>query len=386
MNDLKRLFDKEVSVEYIPSDIIPNKHGETRAIYFETVPYFGKKTTTFAYFGIPKLEMPEGGYPAVVLVHGGGGCAFYEWVEYWNGKGYAAVSFDCSGRQFGSLAHDGKNDSEANPNGRFLEEPDNGSYSNNAEDIKDSWTYHNVANIILINNILRADERINKDKICLTGVSWGGVLTALSSGIDDRFAAFAPVYGTGYLLERESFRRTGRALTMERSDWESLYDVQSYTVSSVKPMLHTLGMDDWYFNCAAAKKTYDVTRCKMMYSYRRSLDHYHRWKDEEQMLHISKFLDLCCSGIPLPFEVKEESESCGVFSVKVTSPENIEEAYFTYTKSEGGEHTDWIWETEAQSVQGDTFTMNIPEGIKYYFLELRGEDGDFILSSSMHKG
>ena len=34
----------------------------------------------------------------MVLVHGGGGTAFKEWVEKWNARGYAAISIAVEGQ------------------------------------------------------------------------------------------------------------------------------------------------------------------------------------------------------------------------------------------------------------------------------------------------
>ena len=54
-------------------------HPDLREIIYDGVVENGKVTKTFAYIGIPKGEMPEGGWPAIVLGHGGGGTA-YAWA------------------------------------------------------------------------------------------------------------------------------------------------------------------------------------------------------------------------------------------------------------------------------------------------------------------
>src|ERR1700674_3901356 len=45
-----------------------------RALYFESVPWKGKPTRVFAYYGAPAGR----NLPALVLIHGGGGTAFAE--------------------------------------------------------------------------------------------------------------------------------------------------------------------------------------------------------------------------------------------------------------------------------------------------------------------
>lgn len=71
-----------------------------RSLYFRGEPYQGRPTRVFAYMGLPSpLQRPTGAerVPGMVLVHGGGGTAFREWVAIWNARGYAAVAMDLAG-------------------------------------------------------------------------------------------------------------------------------------------------------------------------------------------------------------------------------------------------------------------------------------------------
>ena len=64
-----------------------------RALYFDSVHWKGKPTRVFAYYGAPAgIKLP-----AMVLIHGGGGTAFAEWVRLWNKRGYAAIAIDTRG-------------------------------------------------------------------------------------------------------------------------------------------------------------------------------------------------------------------------------------------------------------------------------------------------
>ena len=60
-----------------------------RGIFYDGLPWKGKPTRVFAWYGSPPVPK-ETKLPAMVLVHGGGGTAFADWVRLWTGRGYAA--------------------------------------------------------------------------------------------------------------------------------------------------------------------------------------------------------------------------------------------------------------------------------------------------------
>ena len=71
--------------------------SDVKAITFSGLPFRGKPTRVFAWLGIPKLENGQK-VPAMVLVHGGGGTAFDDWVRLWVNRGYAAIAMDTCGQ------------------------------------------------------------------------------------------------------------------------------------------------------------------------------------------------------------------------------------------------------------------------------------------------
>lgn len=56
----------------------------------------GDQYRVFAYYGKPAQANPKRGNPAVLLIHGGDGCAYYEWVKEWTEKGFVAIAPDFS--------------------------------------------------------------------------------------------------------------------------------------------------------------------------------------------------------------------------------------------------------------------------------------------------
>ena len=170
----------------------PSKdQGDIKALFYTTIPYKGKETRAFAYLGIPKSDQPV---PAMVLVHGGGGKAFHEWVKIWNDRGYAALSMSLEGHMPDEEGKGKHRHAYSGPTrvGRFddIERP-----------LQEQWMYHAVSDIMLGHSLIASLPEIDADRIGITGISWGGILSSLVSGIDKRLACAMPVYGAGYLYE-----------------------------------------------------------------------------------------------------------------------------------------------------------------------------------------
>ncbi len=173
-----------------------------KAIYFEGLDYQGKPTKVFAWLGMPEdkaaneSDKVPAKVPAMVLVHGGGGTAFKEWVERWNARGYAAISIAVEG-QTDKRSEDG----ESWEKHEWAGPSRVGIYGDAKEEFKDQWMYHAVADTVLANSLLRSLPGVDADKVGIMGISWGGVITSTVIGIDDRFAFAIPTYGCGDLSE-----------------------------------------------------------------------------------------------------------------------------------------------------------------------------------------
>lgn len=186
-----------------------NNWSNIQAITYDGATINGKKTKAFAYIGFPEGASTSNKVPAVVLVHGGGGHAFAEWVKIWTDKGYAAIAMDTTGF-YPSTSGKGVAGHESDAGslwqyglyGAFTESgyvnaPNNDEMQSSSKPYEQQWMYHSVVSTIIANNILRADSRIDTSKIGITGISWGGVITSLAIGYDTRYAFAIPIYGSG---------------------------------------------------------------------------------------------------------------------------------------------------------------------------------------------
>ncbi len=220
-----------------------------KAVYFDGENYNGKAAEIFAYIGFPEGASTENPVPAMVLVHGGAGHAYAEWVKYWVDNGYAAISVDGFGQQPepGAYPGDGHNENwSVNPNSH----PTIDELRSSDKPLEEQWFYFYVTDVILGNNILRADKCVITDKIGVTGISWGSVAVSAAICYDERFAFAVPVYGSGFL--NESTGMIGEYCNEPGyvEAWEP-----SHLLDKVKmPVLYVNGDSDPFFspNCTTA--------------------------------------------------------------------------------------------------------------------------------------
>jgi cephalosporin-C deacetylase-like acetyl esterase len=137
-----------------------NEH--LKAVYFDARPWKGKPTKVFAWLGMPKNA--RGKVPGVVLVHGGGGTAFKEWVTLWNDRGYAAISIAVEGQtdqkdaqaESGSIPTGWKQHAWSGPWRK-------GIYGDVDQPQEDQWMYHAVADTVLANSLLRSLPEVDEN-------------------------------------------------------------------------------------------------------------------------------------------------------------------------------------------------------------------------------
>ncbi|MDE0108283.1 MAG: acetylxylan esterase [Bryobacterales bacterium] len=142
--------------------------GGLEAIYFEGLAWKGRPTRVFAWLGLPQIR--DGKVPAIVLVHGGGGTAFREWVEKWTERGYAAISIAVEGQT---------DEADQVPAGArrswkrhaWPGPKRDGIYADSSEPLRDQWMYHAVADTVLANSLLRSLPQVDAENVGLMGIS-----------------------------------------------------------------------------------------------------------------------------------------------------------------------------------------------------------------------
>ena len=226
--------------------------GAVRPIFFDALDWEGKPTRVFAWIGLPAGASKEKPVPGVVLVHGGGGTAFKEWVQKWNAEGFAAISIAVEGQT-------DKKRSEIKSRSQSWEPHERGgpvrpgTYADSAKPLEDQWMYHAVADTILANTLLRSLPEVDPAKVGIMGVSWGGVITSTVIGLDQRFVFAIPTYGCGGL--HKAANQYGKALR-GNDTYQKIWDANLRLEKAKMPVLWLSWTGDEHFpmDCLAASR------------------------------------------------------------------------------------------------------------------------------------
>jgi dienelactone hydrolase len=224
-----------------------------RALFYEGAPFKGEPTRVFAWYGVP--EGAEGKkLPAMVLVHGGGGTAFAEWVRLWTGRGYCAIAMDTCGCVPRGTYGNWERHEHGGPAGW-------GGFDQSDAPVTDQWTYHAIADVMLAHSLIRSFPEVDAERTGVTGISWGGYLTCITAGVDARFKLAVPVYGCGFLGENSTWLDTFTNMGEEKATkWLSLWDPSVYLPNAAMPMLWVTGTNDFAYPMDSLQKSYRLTQ------------------------------------------------------------------------------------------------------------------------------
>lgn len=366
----------------VPSFKWVNTSGQVRSLLFKGVDYKGAGTDVFAYYSDPDLHSGKRTgkrFPAVVLVHGGGGKAFREWADRWAAAGYAAIAIDFAG--YGAdgkrLEHPGPDQSHSNKFSQIEQGP-----------LTDVWTYHSVSSILLAHSWLRAQPQILKNKTAITGISWGGYLTCIAAAIDTRFKAAVPVYGCGYYDESDVFKASLMTLSAEgRHRWMTWFDPSVYLPSAKIPFLFLNGNKDRFYNVLPYHKTYSLLHpSKRNVCIVPDMQHNHiaGWEPPE----VKAFIDQVLFRNTKLAKVKRIEETPGQIVLSYQSAEPLSTAAFYYTNDVGAKNEQRNWTRQEAQIHADTkkvTTARVKGGFKYGFFHLkdvknRSASSEFLIS------
>ncbi len=251
---------KQTILETIP-ETWPCHHLEeegVRSLFYAGVPYRGRETRVFAWLGLPEGASAEQKVPAVVLVHGGGGTAFADWVRLWNRRGYAAISMDTCGAM--PPPNNQVKGGVEWPRHNWSGPKGWGGFDQMDGEPTDHWAYHAVNAVARGHSLLASLPEVDETRVGITGVSWGGVLTCLSASLDPRYRCAVPIYGCGHLTEDSSWLPNFAEMGAEQTAvWRNTWDPAAYLSQAACPMLWYNGTNDFAFFPSTWQKSAQLT-------------------------------------------------------------------------------------------------------------------------------
>lgn len=324
--------------------------GLVQEVYYEGEPLNGKPTRIFAYLGRPAGGVKGGKFPAMLLVHGGGGQAFPQWAQMWAERGYVALAMDTSGQGPNRVRlEDGGPDQSDDVKFRHFTDAD----------VRDMWSYHAVAAVVRGHSLLASLPEVDASRVGITGISWGGYLTCIVTGIDDRLKVSVPVYGCGHLSENSVWLdRFGKIGAEQTRLWSRYFDPAVYLGGVDCPILFVNGTTDFAYPLDSYQKSYRAVASPVNLSITTTLNHSHEagWAPREIGLFVDSVLR---DGKPLAVLGQTEVDGERI-SASVKAKVRLAKAELSFAKAEGP----WQkrkWSRVAAKIEGGKVAGTIPQ-------------------------
>lgn len=318
-------------------------------VYYEGEAFKGKPTRVFAYYGKPDGAGP---YPGIVLVHGGGGAAFRDWVKHWVNNGYAALAMDTAGNGPSGHLPDGGPDQGDDVKFRAF----------GPDEVKDVWTYQAVAAVIRGHSLLASLKEVDPDRTALTGISWGGYLTCIVAGLDHRFKAAVPVYGCGFIHEKSAWVDNYFAKMPDdlRQRWIDNFEPSRYLGQARCPMLFMNGTNDGAYPLDSYQKSYNLVKSPVTLCIQINRGHGHIWTFPEVDAFINSHVN---KGAPL-LTIGPTTMAGDKVQAAISGPGTVAKVRLDYAYAK-----DRVWQSVPAEVGGKSVTASLPavRPIIFYF-------------------
>tara|TARA_R110002096_G_scaffold83431_5_gene193447 strand:- start:1781 stop:3043 length:1263 start_codon:yes stop_codon:yes gene_type:complete len=377
----------------IPEFRIENPDAAIQSIVYDGETIDGSPTEVFAFYASPKtlgtLE-PNEKVPGIVLIHGGGGTAFSDWVWLWAKRGYAAIAMDLSGLRPPAPQFDEASEKikDFNHKRELRTKLARGGIDHGRPEkfdsiggrIDDDWPYHAVANVMRAHSMLRSFTEVDPDRTAVTGISWGGYTTCLVASLDDRFKAAVPVYGCGFLHQGESVQKSSiDALSKRRESWINAYDPSSHLAKCTTPTFWVNGTHDIHYVLDSYAKSYSLVKGPRTLRIKPKMNHSHPagWEPTEIGIFVDSILK---NGTALPAVGPLNISDEGTVNATVQSDTAITGAELHYTLESGlRSKRNWI-SVPAVINNGDVIAEGLPSEANTWLITVTDDRGAMVSS------
>lgn len=272
-----------------------NNFGElfidTRALYF-SVKTNSRDYKVFGFMSIPTGKMPKGGFPAVILLHGGNGAAYAEFTHKWALKGYVAIAIDLYNQCGSNLLNRCVENETKTPKAY-------GSIDDMHEN--DPWLYFYCLAGMGAVDVLLQTGKVNPNKIGSVGLSWGGFLNLALTSVEKRIKASSIIYSSAFIhLSKwgQSEVKLGKLTEEDKKEYIKYIEPSNYIKNIKIPTLFTAGLDDLAFSASLRQKTADAIKGPTYFACRKNFPHGNFFGFEQN--ESIEFFDLIFKGKKIP--------------------------------------------------------------------------------------
>ncbi len=360
---------KQRTVHY---DVISSmREGNLNGVFIDGMEYNGLPTQVFAYVGLPEGASAENKVPAMVLVHGAAGHAYKDWVQLWNKKGYAAVSFYWRepDSKYDNTLPDGTALSY-NPGPRRSDISDSALQGEKEE----QFMYHATSDISLAYNLLNAMPEVQNEQIGLTGISWGGIISSRGMGEDTRFKFAMPVYGCGNLpMSTGTIHPT--------SVWDGKYTFQN-TVDANMPIFWINVSNDTFFSLHATTQCALETNSDVLIILGGGHSQQHGSGGTGEINELFSYADHMLKGGPALPKLSKITLSGRNASFDCTAEAGLEKARLIYNTTGmvygngAGSQATTEWTTVDIAPRTGKISVSVPGNAKGFYVEVTDKNGN----------
>lgn len=376
-----------------------NSESTVRSLLYQGEEYQGQPTEIFAYYASPATladkQVSAEPYPGIVLLHGGGGTAFSEWVEKWARRGYAAIAMDLGGKRPAEPIFD-------EVTGQIVRRFDNvvakrtrvqkpgplddhkAKFQNVNDDPTDDWQFHAVAAVVRAHSLLRSFPEVDAERTAVTGISWGGYLTCLAASVDSRFNAAVPVYGCGFLYDGESVQRPmiDRLGPKQRAEWIRLHDPSRFLRHCRVPIFFVNGTNDRHYPLKSYARTYKLVQGAVTLRIEAGMrhSHGHGWAP----LEIGRFVDHHLLQKQAMVQLEEPEVKGTLVSSKFPADQKPLRAVLQYT-TEHGPLVDRKWKSIDAKLATGVVSAKLPADATIWCLAVTDKDGAMVTTGVMFR-
>lgn len=339
-------------------------------IFYDSPGSSGRSLRIFAYLAYPAAKK-NARLSGIIIVHGGTGRADKAQAVDWASRGYAALSMDLPGK--------GPKREASRSEGPDM-----------ADDVifkvtpspRDSFLYAAVNSVCRGVSVLSASKQVDSTRIGVVGSSWGGVITLIANGVDNRISAACTIWGAGYIPDESCWLANGNLKPYTKKQiqsWRQHFDPSSYLTSQYGKTLFVGATQDGYYPLRPFIKTYENAKCVKALCLVPNKSHD---IDDAGRADIVKWFDWALrSGPALPS--LKVAQSAG--KLKVTASGARPVTAVSLVTADGTVFQKAVWKSDELAGKSGVWTVDTPKPTVPYFVTAR-DDGGALVAAEVHLG